>query len=70
MSRIGKRPISLPPEVKVEQKEDILTVSGPKGQVQKQVHSDITVSLNDRMLAIAVREENKGSSAFMGSTEH
>jgi len=66
MSRIGKRPIPLPPEVKVEQKEDILTVSGPKGRVQKHVHSDITVSLNDRMLAIAVREENKGSSALHG----
>jgi len=66
MSRIGKRPIPLPPEVKVEQKEGILTVSGPKGKVQKQVHSDISVSLNERMLAIAVREENKASSALHG----
>jgi large subunit ribosomal protein L6 len=66
MSRIGKRPIALPPEVKVEEKEGILTVSGPKGQVQKAVHSDISVSLNDRVLAITVKDENKGSRALHG----
>jgi large subunit ribosomal protein L6 len=66
MSRIGKRPIPLPPEVKVEQKEGVLTVSGPKGQVHKKVHSDISVSINDRMLAIAANEENKGSRALHG----
>jgi large subunit ribosomal protein L6 len=66
MSRIGKRPIPLPPEVKVEQKEGVLTVSGPKGQVHKKVHSDISVSINDRMLAIAANAENKGSGALHG----
>ena len=66
MSRIGKRPIALPPEVKVAQKEGIITVSGPRGQVQKTVHSDISVSLDDHMLTITVREENKGSRALHG----
>jgi large subunit ribosomal protein L6 len=66
MSRIGKKPIPLPPEVKVEQKEGILTVSGPKGQVHKKVHSDIRVSIDDRLLAITAGEENKGSAALHG----
>jgi large subunit ribosomal protein L6 len=66
MSRIGKKPIPLPPEVKVEQKEGVLIVSGPKGQVHKKVHSDISVSINDRLLAITAREENKDSGALHG----
>ena len=66
MSRIGKKPILLPPEVRVEQKEGILTVSGPKGKVQKQVHPDIGVSLNERTLTITVRGENKASDALHG----
>lgn len=66
MSRIGKKPIALPPEVKVEQKEGILIVSGPRGQVQKAVHSDISVGVSDRNLAITIREESKGSRALHG----
>ncbi len=66
MSRIGKKPILLPPDVKVEQKQDVLTVTGPKGRVEKKVHSDIKVSINDRVLAVSVNEGNKNSSALHG----
>ncbi|NNG06936.1 MAG: 50S ribosomal protein L6, partial [Desulfobacteraceae bacterium] len=38
MSRVGKKPISLPKEVKIDLKGDLLTVKGPKGELRRKIH--------------------------------
>ena len=37
MSRTGKKPIPLPSGVKVEIKDDQITVHGPKGELKKNI---------------------------------
>lgn len=48
MSRIGKAPITIPQGVTVNVgKDNVLTVKGPKGELQQQIDRDITVELKD-----------------------
>ncbi|MBX3241217.1 MAG: 50S ribosomal protein L6 [Chitinophagaceae bacterium] len=51
MSRIGKQPISIPQGVTVSVgKDNVLTVKGPKGELQQQIDRDITVEVKDGVL--------------------
>ena len=57
MSRIGKKPITIPDGVKVEQKGLCIQVSGPLGQLQMDCHQRIKVKIGDSEGKILV--ENK-----------
>lgn len=47
MSRIGKLPISLPKGVTIDQKDNIVTVKGPKGEVKEFVHPSIIIKVEN-----------------------
>lgn len=47
MSRIGKLPISIPAGVTVSQKDSIVTVKGPKGELSQYVNPAISVEIKD-----------------------
>ncbi|MCK5173678.1 MAG: 50S ribosomal protein L6 [Planctomycetes bacterium] len=47
MSRIGKKPISIPSGVKVEQSGNVVKATGPKGTLQVDCHQAINVAVND-----------------------
>jgi large subunit ribosomal protein L6 len=46
MSRIGRKPIAIPPGVKIEQKGQAVKVSGPLGSLQLDCHPAIKVTLD------------------------
>ena len=46
MSRIGKKPISIPSAVKVEVAGDKVSVSGPKGKLERRFPASVAVSLD------------------------
>lgn len=48
MSRIGKKPITIPDGVKVRCDKDVLTVEGPKGTMTHKVHSLMKVEINEK----------------------
>ena len=49
MSRIGKAPIVLKDGVTITvSKDNVLTVKGPKGELQQAIDRDITVEINDK----------------------
>ena len=50
MSRIGRAPITIPSNVKVDVAESLITVSGPKGKLEREVSSNMTVVLDDGRL--------------------
>ena len=41
MSRIGKQPVAIPAGVTVEEKRRLVTVKGPKGQLQLELRPEI-----------------------------
>ncbi|MGN0867022.1 MAG: 50S ribosomal protein L6 [Oligosphaeraceae bacterium] len=45
MSRMGNKPIALDPKVKVEIKDGVATVTGPKGTLTQAIPGDITVKV-------------------------
>ncbi len=47
MSRVGKAPIPIPDNVKVEIKEKTVTVEGPKGKLTLNVHPDMEVKIEE-----------------------
>lgn len=47
MSRIGKLPISIPAGVTISQKDNIITVKGPKGELSQYVNPSIKVTVED-----------------------
>jgi len=54
MSRIGKKPIVIPQVVKVEQKGDLVKVSGPKGTLEMKCHPGIEIKVDSKSNQIVV----------------
>lgn len=70
MSRIGKLPISIPAGVTVTQKDGVVTVKGPKGELSQKVDSSIIVKMEDAQILFEVDENSpvnyKQKHAFHG----
>lgn len=52
MSRIGKKPITLPKGVDVKVDGGLVTVKGPKGTLSQQIHPKLTIEINDGELVV------------------
>lgn len=46
MSRVGKKPITIPAGVEVAKDGNLITVKGPKGSLQRSLHRDMTVTVD------------------------
>ena len=52
MSRIGKKPIAVPPQVEVNIEDNTVQVKGPKGQLQLAIPTGIRVERQDGQLLV------------------
>lgn len=68
MSRIGKKPITLPAKVEVEIKKNEVTVKGPKGSLTTTIHPDMSVKLEDGVLNVERPSELRHHKALHGLT--
>lgn len=68
MSRIGKKPISLPAKVAVECKGSHLTVKGPKGALSLEVHPDMVIEATGAEVLIQRPTDNRRHRALHGMT--
>ena len=50
MSRIGNKPVTVPSEVEVKLDGQKITVKGPKGTLEREIHKNITMKLEDNVL--------------------
>ena len=70
MSRIGKLPISIPAGVTVSQKDGVVTVKGPKGELSQKIDSSIIMKLEDGHAIFEIDENSpvnvKQKQAFHG----
>lgn len=68
MSRIGKKPISLPEGVTIEVSKDAntVTVKGPKGELSQVIDSDFVVESKDGELKVTRPTEQKRHKALHG----
>jgi large subunit ribosomal protein L6 len=68
MSRIGRLPIPVPAGVDVTIDGRVLTVTGPKGQLTRQLHPDMTVSREDDSIVVSRPTEQKVHKQLHGLT--
>jgi large subunit ribosomal protein L6 len=67
MSRIGKRPISLPKGVTLTiGEQNMITVKGPKGQLSQRIHPDMVVSLDDGTVTVERPSDEKNHRSLHG----
>ena len=66
MSRIGKRPVPLPSGVTATTEGQILSVKGPKGQLQLQMRDEISYEIGDDGIVVKPANDTKAARAFWG----
>lgn len=66
MSRIGKKPIPIPKDVKVDVKEDAIVVKGPRGVLQRKIHPEISIQTEDDQLLVSASDSSKKGKSLRG----
>lgn len=66
MSRIGKSIIEIPANVTVTEKDGLVTVKGPKGELTQQLQEGITLKQEDGILTLVRPSESKSHKALHG----
>jgi large subunit ribosomal protein L6 len=66
MSRIGKKPISLPAGIAVRINGGKVTVEGPKGVLVREIHPDISVRTENGNLIVSPHQMTKKTPALWG----
>ncbi|MEG1562752.1 MAG: 50S ribosomal protein L6 [Bacteroides sp.] len=66
MSRIGKLPISIPAGVTVTYKDEVVTVKGPKGELNQYVNPLISVVIEGGHVVLSRQSDDKQERAFHG----
>lgn len=69
MSRVGKKPIEVPAAVTVTLGDkNSVTVKGPKGELTREFHKDITITQEDNVLTLTRPSDSKDHRTNHGTT--
>ncbi|HHT50258.1 MAG TPA: 50S ribosomal protein L6 [Eubacteriaceae bacterium] len=68
MSRIGKMPIEIPNGVEVKKDNNTLTIKGPKGELAKTFHNDMTIKIEGKEILVTRPSDNKIHKSLHGLT--
>ncbi|MBQ8823651.1 MAG: 50S ribosomal protein L6 [Ruminococcus sp.] len=68
MSRIGKKPISVPAGVEVKSEDNFVTVKGPKGEISNQFSKDLGIEIADGVINVTRPSDDKEHRSLHGLT--
>ena len=68
MSRIGNKPITVPDGVEVTLNENHITVKGPKGTLQKELHKNMKVTLEGNTITVVRPNDEVENKSLHGLT--
>jgi len=66
MSRIGKKPISIPKGVKIDVKDNIITVSGPKGALSRNINPGVKINTENDQVILSINGFTKELNSYHG----
>lgn len=66
MSRIGKKPITFPKNVKISQSADIVKVEGPKGILSTKLPEGIALTIGDGSMVVERKSEELSARSYHG----
>ncbi|MEB3103461.1 50S ribosomal protein L6 [Ferviditalea candida] len=68
MSRIGRKPITVPEGVSVDINQQQVTVKGPKGSLSREIHRDMKVVVDGNVITIERPSDQKLHRSLHGTT--
>ena len=68
MSRIGKKPVTLPKGVSLDLTGNVVAVKGPKGELRRSLHPEMQLALADGAFTVSRPSEEKRHKALHGLT--
>lgn len=68
MSRVGKKPIEIPKGVTISKDGNTLKVKGPKGELARELHSNITVQVAENEITVTRPNDLKINKSLHGLT--
>ena len=68
MSRIGRLPVEIPNDVKVELNGSKVHIKGPKGEMQREFSSLVGINMENNQLKITRKSDNAEERALHGTT--
>lgn len=68
MSRIGNKPITVPDGVEVNISGNHITVKGPKGSLEREIHKNMTVKLEDKTITVTRLNDEPENVSLHGLT--
>ena len=68
MSRIGNKPITVPEGVEVKLEASTLTVKGPKGTLEREIHKNMTVSIEGNVINVTRPNDEPENRSLHGLT--
>ncbi len=66
MSRIGRKPITLPKGVEVKIDDNIVIVKGPRGELTQRIPADISLNISDDEILVTRPSDAKKHRAYHG----
>ncbi|HMP67503.1 MAG TPA: 50S ribosomal protein L6 [Candidatus Paceibacterota bacterium] len=67
MSRIGKKPITIPAKTEVTVNEDLITVKGPLGKLDLKYDTDILIKIENNIITLTPKRESLDLKAKWGT---
>lgn len=68
MSRIGREPITVPDKVSIDIQGSLVTVTGPKGKLDRRVRPEIALEQEDSRVMVKAKDNSQRTVAFTGLT--
>ncbi len=68
MSRIGRMPVSVPQGVVVRREGNRVTIQGPRGELTREFHSNITITLSENVIVVTRPDDTPYNKALHGLT--
>jgi large subunit ribosomal protein L6 len=68
MSRVGKKPVSIPEKTNISYENRIITVQGAQGTLSRTIHRAVDLKIEDGVLNVVVLKDNRTSRALQGLT--
>mgnify|MGYP000034149666 CR=1 FL=1 len=64
MSRVGKKPIAVPDKTKITYKDRVITVKGEKGSLERNIHPNIDLAIEDGTISVTMTSNDRESRAL------
>ena len=68
MSRIGKKPVTIPKGVTLQLEDHTVAVKGPKGELRRTLHEEMQLALDKDQFTVALHSDEQKHKALHGLT--